>query len=336
MNTHRPPARKRLPRGFTLLLCLALAGGLLLTPACGGRKAAVPGRPAEELRVLCSVFPIYEFTRQVAAGRPGVRVDLMLPPALGCPHDYLLTPQDMEKIARADVFVANGLGLEEFLGAPLTRANPRITVIDASRGITDLIPETEHDRGAGEKPPASAGAEPHARMNPHIFASPALAARMVATIAAGLAQADPAGAPLYAQNAAVQGGRLGELARDFAVTVKGLRARRIVTTHGVFDYLARASGLDVVAVLEETPGQEPAAAKMIELVRAIKASGAAAVFTEPQYPSAVGRTIAREVGVPVAVLDPVASGPENAPPDYYETAMRKNLETLKQTLGGRE
>jgi ABC-type Zn uptake system ZnuABC Zn-binding protein ZnuA len=86
-------------------------------------------------------------------------------------------------------------------------------------------------------------------------------------------------------------------------------------------------------VIEETPGQEPSAARMLALVQKIKASGAGAVFTEPQYPAKVGATIAREAGIPVAELDPVASGPEGAPLDYYETAMKKNIETLKKTLG---
>ena len=61
-------------------------------------------------------------------------------------------------------------------------------------------------------------------------------------------------------------------------------------------------------------------------------SGAAALFTEPQYPAKVGETIAREIGIPVATLDPVASGPPDAPADYYEKTMRANLETLKRIL----
>ena len=68
-------------------------------------------------------------------------------------------------------------------------------------------------------------------------------------------------------------------------------------------------------------------------MKTIRARQAGAVFTEPQYPPAVGQTIARETGLPVAVLDPVASGPADAPLDYYEQAMRRNLETLRATLG---
>ena len=302
-------------------------------PVEAGEKVAT-GQP---IHVLCSFFPIYQFTRNIAAGREGVQVELMLPATMGCPHDYLLTPQDMAKIARADVFVANGLGLEEFLGAPLTKANPNVKVIDAAKGITELIVSSGE---AGEKRSGEAGRESeaphHAGPNPHLFASPAMAARMVQHIAEGLAKADPAGAILYRNNAKAYTARLQKLSDELATESRRLRARKIVTTHAVFDYLARQGGLEIVAVIEETPGQEPSAAQMLNLIKTIKQSGAAVVFTEPQYSAGVGRTIAREAGVPLATLDPVASGPETAPLSYYESVMRKNIETLWKTLGEKQ
>ena len=103
----------------------------------------------KSLRVLCTTFPIYQITQNVAQGRKEVSVDLMLPTQLGCPHDYVLTPQDMNKIAQADVLVVNGLGMEDFLGAPLGRANDKIVVIDSSKGLQDILrysQESESDR----------------------------------------------------------------------------------------------------------------------------------------------------------------------------------------------
>jgi ABC-type Zn uptake system ZnuABC Zn-binding protein ZnuA len=74
---------------------------------------------------------------------------------------------------------------------------------------------------------------------------------------------------------------------------------------------------------------------MLEIVRKIKEEKAGAVFTEPQYPADVGQTIAREAGIVTATLDPVATGPEDTSLEYYETVMRRNLQTLEQTLGTR-
>jgi ABC-type Zn uptake system ZnuABC Zn-binding protein ZnuA len=160
-----------------------------------------------------------------------------------------------------------------------------------------------------------------------------MAARMVENIAAALIRHDQANADIYRKNADAYKNQLVKLSGEFSAASGTFKSRRIVTHHAVFDYLARDTGLEIVAVIQEDPGQEPSAAEMLRLVQLIKRTGAAAVFTEPQYPSRVGETIAREAGIPLAVLDPVASGPAGAPPDYYQTVMRRNLDTLKRTLG---
>jgi ABC-type Zn uptake system ZnuABC Zn-binding protein ZnuA len=307
----------------SILLGVAI---ILAAPVACSRHQPGPASETRTIRILCSTFPIYLFTRAVTDGRQNVQVAAMLPAAMGCPHDYTLTPQDMQKIADANVFVANGLGMEEFLGAPLKRANDKILLIDTSAGIGDLIQMT---------PEAHQGHHRHPESNPHLFASPRMAARIVRRIAAEFSKIDPAGQALYTKNAEAYAASLDKLADDFAAALKNAPNKRIVTEHAVFDYLARDCGLEIVAVVEEHPGQEPAASGMLKLIEKIRASGAAAVCTEPQYPSQVSQTIAKEAGVPVAVLDPVASGPENATPDYYEQTMRANLATLVKVLGSK-
>jgi ABC-type Zn uptake system ZnuABC Zn-binding protein ZnuA len=125
---------------------------------------------------------------------------------------------------------------------------------------------------------------------------------------------------------------MNKLADEMASLGKRLANNRIVQPHGVFDYLARDMGLEVVGVMQ-AHGQEPSAAEMIELVKTIKEKKAGGIFTEPQYPEKVGRTLAGEAGVPVAMLDPVATGPAGAPLDYFEIVMGKNMKTLEKTLG---
>ena len=304
-----------------------------------------------ELNVLCTTFPVYQIARNVAQGREGVDLRLMLPAGMGCPHDYALTPQDMRKLAGADVLVVNGLGLEEFLGAPVLAANPDIETIDSSAGIANLLEyahehseaEEEHDHEVEHEHDPEAEADHdheghdhahhhHEGVNPHLFASPRQAARIALNVAGGLSKADPEGAGVYFRNAQAYAERMNALADEMAAFVQTLKNNRIVEPHGVFDYLARDMGLEIVAVLRPH-GQEPSAAEMLELVRVIRAKQAGAIFTEPQYSAKVGEALARETGLPLAALDPAATGPEGAPPDYYETIMRKNMEVLGATLG---
>jgi len=131
----------------------------------GGAFASV-----KKVNVLCTTFPIYQITRNVVQGSSGMNVELMLPSNLGCPHDYSLTPGDMQKIAKADVLVINGLGMEEFLGAPVKRASSRLLIIDSSAGIRNLLEYTEEDhdmKGYHEEKDHL-----HEGLNPHLFASP--------------------------------------------------------------------------------------------------------------------------------------------------------------------
>ena len=51
---------------------------------------------------------------------------------------------------------------------------------------------------------------------------------------------------------------------------------------------------------------------------------------EPQYSDKPAQTLARETGVPAAQLDPVASGPADAPLSYYEAVMTANCKTLER------
>jgi ABC-type Zn uptake system ZnuABC Zn-binding protein ZnuA len=203
--------------------------------------------------------------------------------------------------------------MEEFLGAPVEKANSKLMIIDSSAGVK----ETLHDDGD----------------NPHLFASPRMVAFLAMNIADALSKIDPDGAGLYSENARGYAGKMNRLADEFATLGRQLANNRIVTQHGVFDYLARDMGLRIVAVLQAHAGQEPSASEMLAIVQTIRREKAGAVFTEPQYPEKIGRTIAKEAGVVAATLDPVANGPDSAALDYYETQMRRNLLMIGKTLG---
>lgn len=268
------------------------------------------------LRVLTSFLPIDVFTRNVVGDAPGVVVEMMLPASLGCPHDYSLSPGDMKKIAEADLFLANGLGMEEFTGAPVRRANPEIRIVETA----SLVPPLRAAGGHGE-------------INPHTWVSPRNAIVQVRAIEKALSAASPENEAVFRRNADAYAGRLASLAREFVEAAGRFRNRNIVTFHNVFDYLARDLGLAVVGYVEGTPGQEPSAGEMRDLIRTIREKRAAAVFAEPQYPGRLAAMIAAEAGVPVLALDPFSTG--STAPTAYEEAMRRNLRTLAEALGTR-
>jgi len=272
---------------------------------------------AEPLRVLTSFLPMEIFTRNVVGDTPDVIVESMLPASMGCPHDYALTPGDMKKIASADLFVANGFGMEEFLGEPVRRANPKIRVVETARGVR----------------PIRAGRDDAGDVNPHTWVSPRNAILQVREIEKALSAARPAGEGAFRRNADAYVSRLSALAAEFEAAAKTFRRRNIVTFHNVFAYLARDLGLTVVGEIETAPGQEPSAGEIRNLSRTIRERKVPAVFSEPQYSPKLAEALAREAGVPVRVLDPVATGSPAL--TAYEDAMRRNLSTLKEALSAR-
>ena len=284
---------------------------------------------AEPLRVLTSFLPMEIFTRNVVGDTPGVTVASMLPASLGCPHDYALTPGDMKKIASADLFVANGFGMEEFLGEPVRRANPKIRIVETSHGVRP-IREGHDDPAKGTHGPKG---HDDGEVNPHTWVSPRNAILQVREIEKALSAARPGNAPAFRRNADAYVARLSALAAEFETAAKTFRRKNIVTFHNVFDYLARDLGLTVVGEIETAPGQEPSAGEIRKLSRTIRERKVPAVFSEPQYSPKLAEALAREAGVPVRVLDPVATGSPTL--TAYEDAMRRNLATLTEALSAR-
>jgi ABC-type Zn uptake system ZnuABC Zn-binding protein ZnuA len=291
------------------ILAALLAAAVVLSPF-------PPAAEETGVRVLTSFLPIHLFTLNVVGDAKGITVEMMLPASLGCPHDYSLSPGDMKKIAAADLFLANGLGMEDFLGAPLGRANPGIRVVETASSVPPLRAEGGHGDA-----------------NPHTWVSPRNAILQVRAIEKALAEASPANGPIFHRNADAYVGRLASLAREFDEAARRFRNRNIVIFHNIFDYLARDLRLTVVGRIEETPGQRPSAREMQDLIRTIREREAAAVFAELQYPVKLARTVAEEAGVPVRMLDPVSTG--STAPTSYEDAMRRNLRTLTEALGTR-
>jgi len=271
---------------------------------------------ADPFRVLTSFLPMEIFTRNVVGDAPGVTVVSMLPASMGCPHDYALTPGDMKKIASADLFVVNGYGMEEFLGEPVLRANPKIRIAETARAV-----------------PPIHGGHGHGDVNPHTWVSPRNAILQVREIEKALSTARPASAGAFRRNADAYISRLSALAEEFEAAAKTFRRRNIVTFHNVFDYLARDLGLTVVGEIETAPGQEPSAGEIRNLSRTIREKKVPVVFSEPQYSPKLAEALAKEAGVPVRVLDPVSTG--SPAPTAYEDAMRRNLSTLKEALSAR-
>ena len=323
---------------------------------------AVSGAVAAEakVRVLATTYPVYLITRAVTQSSPDVQVDLLIPAQTGCPHDYALTPKDMQKLAKARIVVINGLGLEAFLEKPLAAAG-KIILVDSSKGVKAIVEdhdedqhaapdsadkahkddhdhaavakghEAEHEAEHGHGHNHSAGhGHDHGGVNPHAFASPMQAAVMARNIGLALAAAEPVAAKNCPEAAEAYAARLEAVGKRLAAVGANAANKNVVALHDGMAYLVRDAGLNLVDVIQEDEEAQPSAARLLDLVKKIKVSKPVVLIGEPQYSDKPVRALSAETGVPAVQLDSLASGLSNAPLDYYETVMTNNCIILEK------
>lgn len=335
------------------LFCKGKVYALLLVCTLLASLFAVSGAVAAEakVRVLATTYPVYLITRAVTQNSPDVQVDLLIPAQTGCPHDYALTPKDMQKLAKAKIVVINGLGLEAFLDKPLAAAG-KITVIDSSKGVNAIVEDHDEGQHAAHGDADKAHKEDHGHaaaaghdhghehehdhghdhggINPHAFASPMQAAVMARNIGRGLAAAEPVAAKNCPEVAEAYAARLEAVGKRLAAVGANAANKNVVALHDGMAYLVRDAGLNLVDVIQEDEEAQPSAARLLDLVKKIKESKPVVLIGEPQYSEKPVRALSAETGVPAVQLDSLASGLTNVPLDYYETVMANNCAILEK------
>ena len=290
-----------------LILILAL-----MLAACGQNAGNTGYGQDKDTLIVTSFYPMYIFASNITNDIEGVRVVNMTEPQTGCLHDYQLVPADLKTLEKADIFVINGAGLESFLDKVISQL-PDLTVIEAAEGI-DLL---EDDNG---------------EENPHVWVSISGAIQEVKNITEGLIAADPANEDSYRKNSEKYIEKLEALKQDMHDALKDIKNRDIVTFHEAFPYFAHEFDLNIVSVIEREPGSEPSAGELAETIRIINDSQVKVLFTEPQYSPKAAESIAAQTGARIYVLDPIASGPNDAELDSYEKTMKENLKVLIEAL----
>ncbi|MBQ7453698.1 MAG: zinc ABC transporter substrate-binding protein [Selenomonadaceae bacterium] len=289
------------------ILCLALILLTFTLSACGSEK-----KDDGKLKIVTSFYPMYLDTLNITRGVEGVEVVNLTPPQTGCLHDYQLTPEDMKTLEDADIFVVNGLGMENFLDKVI-KERPNLKIIDAS-DTPDITPIMENGQP-----------------NPHVWTSVTYSIAQVKNISSKLCELDPARADKYKRYTLDYVDELTTLRDEMHISLDTLPNKDIVTFHEAFPYLAAEFKLNIVAVIEREPGTEPTPQELAETIEKINALPVKVIFTEPQYSPKAAETIAHETGAKIFTLDPIVTGeakPENLL-NYVDKMLENTLTLIK-------
>ncbi len=252
---------------------------LLIAPLlCGCISQNEP--PTGKINVATTIAPLGDFITAVGGDKVDVTV---LVPAGAEPHTYEPTPSQMKDVAKADLYIMNGGGLEFWMDKVL-QVNKKMLIVDSSRGVK-LVNES-----GGET-------------DPHIWISLRNAAIQVNNICSGLIQVDPANEKYYRTNRDDYLQKLKALDGEFNQTFAAKKGRIFIAYHPAWTYFARDYNLDQVPILENE--KEPGPKYLGSIIDLARRNNITVVFVEPQYNPKSAEVIAQEIKAKVVALDPL-------------------------------
>lgn len=314
------------------VLLVGMLGLAATLSGCSKREdpwAKVPGKGP---RVLVSFPPLYCFAKNVAGDDAQVRSLL----TTRGPHDHQPTAEDAIIARRADVFLVNGLGLDDFTASVVNNSgnpNPHLVrKVGETIPTGTLIPIDKNHKHAGGKCDCA-----HGEHDPHVWLGIDEAVLMTDQICKILQELNPTRKNAYRERADAYIARLHKLKEYGRDKLASKKNRSFITNHNSFEYFRRSFGLVVEGAIQVQPGIEADAVRIVKLGDLARAKGIRVIGVEPQYSRAAAETLQERLrrDVPdmtIIELDPIETSPWDLRPDYYEQQMKTNLDNLAKAL----
>lgn len=318
--------------------CAVLAA--LLLSGLGGcaEKSVEAEREDGKISVVTTIFPQYDFVRQIAGDN--VDLKMLLKPGEET-HSYEPTPQDIIAIQKSDVFIyvggENDAWVEDILESMPEDDRVTLKLLDC----VDTV-EEEHVEGmqeeAGHTHDEAEEEEEHSvhEVDEHVWTAPENAGLITEQIRQILVEMDPEHADTYNENAEQYQAELEKLDNEFRDVVE--HARRNLLIFGdrfPFRYFADAYGLDYYAAFPGCASDtEPSAATMAFLINKVKEEKVPAILKMELSNENIVNAIAEATGAEVKVFYSChnLTAEEFASGETYLSMMQQNAETLKEVL----
>jgi zinc transport system substrate-binding protein len=267
--------------------------------------------PGED-EVVASFYPL-QFVAERVVGEH-LTVGTLTAPGVE-PHELELTVRQTASLAAAKV-VLYEQGLQPSVDEAVVDSGA-----DRVLDVTDVV----HLRHVGDE-----GEHDHGNLDPHFWLDPTLMAEVTEAFADEVAEADPAHEGDYRRNADELVAELDRLDREWRRGLAQCRIRTVVVSHDAFGYLGARYDLDVVSISGLTPDVEPSPKRLAEIGKVARDAGVTTIFTEELASPALANTLAGDLGLETAVLNPL-EGLTDADDDAdYFSLMRDNLAALRK------
>ena len=254
---------------FTVITTLCL---LLSLCGCKGGCYESGG---EGLDIVTTVFPAFDFAREIAGDKAGVC--LLVPPGSES-HSFEPTAQDILRIQNCDLLICNGgeseIWLEDML-AGMDGEIPRLVMLDCVQALEEEVKAGmqvaghDHDHDHEE-----------AEYDEHVWTSPRNAALICQALGETLSAIDPANSDYYAGRTESYCDKLLALDADFrALAERSGHPTMIFADRFPARYFVEEYGLDYYAAFPGCAEEaEPSARTVAFLIDKVRQENTPAVF----------------------------------------------------------
>ena len=331
-----------------ILAAACAAATALALSACSSTASSGDGSSKDgSLTVMASFYPLKYLAEKV--GGEHVSVTSLTPDGAE-PHDLELSPKMVDSLSSADAVIYLA-GFQSAVDEAIEQQAPK-TVIDVSSAAelveagTDANHPSEDEEDATDEAQSGeteahdhdheghdqADHDHHHDMSadPHFWLDPVRMAKAATLVGDKLAEADSAHADTYKANAKALAEELTTLGDTLVTKTSTCKVKTFVTAHTAFGYLADRTGLTQVGISGLDPDSSPSPARLAEISQIAKEQGVTTIFTEALIDPKVAQTLADDLGITTAVLDPIESQTD-ASKDYAAT-MNSNIDALTKAL----
>ena len=328
---------------------------LLLSVFLVSCTVAWAGGEANKINVVTTIFPIYDWVREVVGENAShVNMTLLLDNGVDL-HSYQPAAQDILAISTADLFVYVGGESDEWVEDVLQSAmNPSLKAINLVEAMGEGIKteeivegmEHDHDHEDHEDHEEHGEHEEHEHdhghgdeADEHVWLSLRNAGKLTKAIADTLSEIDPDYADQYHANAAAYIGKLTDLDARYAETVSSSACKTLLFGDRFpFRYLADDYGLTYYAAFTGCSAESEASFETIVfLAGKTDELGLPAVLTIEHPKTRIAETIVQNTSAKnqkILVMDSMqgTTASDIQAGMTYLSVMEANLEVLKEAL----
>ena len=226
----------------------------------------------------------------------------------GCLHDYTLSTLDMKKIENANIFIQNGLDLEEFMNK-IIETNQNLNIINSSTEVTNTLKNNEN-------------------INPHIWTSIENYIKQVETISKELCIYNSENSKIYTENCQKYVDSLKQLKAKYDMQLSKLKLQKVICLDEALVYLANSINMETTYIETNHEESTLSADTMKNIIEKMKQENIKLIFTSEENNLNNAQALANETGAQIVELNSAISGENDK--NAYLDAMTKNLEILKK------